>query len=51
MDSVHENKPFDTQEAVEEVLNMLDNRDAEAIQVWLFIKVLTKRLRIKYNFK
>ena len=51
MDSVHENKPFDTQEAVEDVLNMLDNRNAAEIQVWLFLAVLSKRLRKKYNFK
>ncbi len=51
MDSVHENKPFDTAQAVEEVLNMLDNRNAAGIQVWLFIRVLTKRLAQKYNFK
>lgn len=53
MGSVHErpNKPFDTEEAVEEVLNMLENRDAKAIQAWLFIRVLTKSLAKKYNFK
>lgn len=53
MDSIHErpNRPFETAQAVEEVLNMLDNRNASAIQVWLFIKVLTKRLTQKYNLK
>lgn len=51
MDSVHENKPFDTAQAVEEVLNILDNRGADGIQVWLFIRVLTKRLTKIYNLK
>lgn len=55
MNSVHEKpnipKGFDTQEAVEEVLNMLENRNAAAIQAWLFIRVLTKALAKKYNFK
>ena len=53
MDSIHErpNKPkcFEVAQAVEEVLNMLENRNASEIQVWLFIKVLTKRLTQKYN--
>lgn len=51
MDSVHERKPFDTQEAVEEVLNMLENRNAHEIQAWLFIRALTKAVVKKYNIK
>lgn len=51
MDGVHERPRFDADKAVDEVMDMLDNRRVSAFDALVFIRLLIQKLMGKYNFK
>lgn len=44
-------KRFDADKAVDEVMDMLDNREVSAFDALVFIRLLIQKLTKKYNFK